>query len=702
MLEPRDAVRTRPRSVKRSFPMPLWRLQTKLTLVLFLLVLAMIASFIVFSAKAFESEERTGLELKAGALASLLAESIGNAFYEPGRFDQMRIYLNNVRGQAQVIYAYAFDLEGRILADGTRANPQFNKVLTDPFHARALAADAPLLQYRYAAFRRPGNVLDVTQPILQPTGERIGGVRIGFTLLPIQQRIAAVSRFGLALGILFVVAGGILSARLSRVLVRPINDLVRGTQEIASGSRAVVIPIRSGDELGQLAASFNQMATRLNENQAQLERKVVETKTLYEIGQEIVAQVALEPTLRLIVDRAREILNGDLSLLALRERNGDEFTLRAHSGPVTEALAGLRFHTGQGLGGRVAATGQPMLVGDYLAELPDSPFLRVVQETQIRSQVAVPLKVRSAILGVLYVSSHIPQRFQEEDRVLLTALADQAAITIENAWLYEDVRRHADDLEARVESRTRELQEANRRLEVASQHKSQFLANMSHELRTPLNAILGYTELILDRIYGAIPEKIEEILRRIQHSGRHLLGLINDVLDLSKIEAGELRLSLNDYSIAEVVQTVVTAVEALAAEKQLSLRVSLPPDLPMGRGDARRITQVLMNLVGNAIKFTDAGEVGIAVRASAAEFVVSVSDTGPGIAPADQHKIFEEFHQVDSSSTRSKGGTGLGLAIAKRIVDLHGGRLGVESVPGRGSTFFFMLPVRVERQREVS
>nr|NIS59257.1 histidine kinase [Pseudomonadota bacterium] len=237
-------------------------------------------------------------------------------------------------------------------------------------------------------------------------------------------------------------------------------------------------------------------------------------------------------------------------------------------------------------------------------------------------------------------------------------------------------------------------------LEIASKHKSEFLANMSHELRTPLNAILGYTELILDNIYGDVPEKIQEVLERLQENGRHLLGLINEVLDLSKIEAGRLTLSLNDYSMREVVQTVFTAAEPLAAEKNLALKVTLPPDLERGKGDEQRIAQVLLNLVGNAIKFTEEGEVKVEVTASNGMFLVSVSDTGPGLSEADQEKIFEEFHQADSSSTREKGGTGLGLSIAKRIIEMHGGRIWVESSLGKGSTFWFTLPVRVEPQRE--
>ena len=221
---------------------------------------------------------------------------------------------------------------------------------------------------------------------------------------------------------------------------------------------------------------------------------------------------------------------------------------------------------------------------------------------------------------------------------------------------------------------------------------------MSHELRTPLNAILGYTELIADQIYGPVPEKILGVLDRVEKSGRHLLGLINDVLDLSKIEAGQLVLSLGDYSFNDVVQAVASALGSLAAEKRLPLRVDVAPDLPVGRGDERRITQVLLNLVGNAIKFTEAGEVAVRVTASHGAFLAAVADTGPGVREEDRQKIFEEFQQSDNSPTKTKGGTGLGLAIAKRIVEMHGGRIWVESTLGKGSTFFFSIPVRAEQQ----
>ena len=285
----------------------------------------------------------------------------------------------------------------------------------------------------------------------------------------------------------------------------------------------------------------------------------------------------------------------------------------------------------------------------------------------MRALLAVPLLHQHEVVGALVVRRKRVGAFAEDTVSLLQSFAAQSAIAIQNARLF------------------RELEQKSRELAAASRHKSEFLANMSHELRTPLNAVLGYAELIQDGIYGEVPEKIHAVLERVQQNGRHLLGLINDVLDLSKIEAGQLTLAPVEYSLRELVLDVVSATEALAAEKKLALEVEVAADLPHGQGDERRLTQVLMNLVGNAIKFTDAGKVGIRAKVEDGSFRVEVRDTGPGIAPADRERIFEEFQQVDASSTRKKGGTGLGLAIARRIVELHGGRIWVEFDPGPGS-----------------
>ena len=223
-----------------------------------------------------------------------------------------------------------------------------------------------------------------------------------------------------------------------------------------------------------------------------------------------------------------------------------------------------------------------------------------------------------------------------------------------------------------------------------------------HEVaRTPLNAILGYTELILDSIYGDIPDKARVTLARVQTNGKHLLGLINDVLDLSKVEGWPTKsYAFTDFVYQGHRPQCVQRGESPPFTLYLALKVEIAPHLPAAHGDERRLTQVLLNLVGNAIKFTDKGEVAIRASSANGSYTIAVRDTGPGIAEADRVKIFEEFQQADSSTTKEKGGTGLGLAIAKRIIEMHGGRLWVESVVGKGSTFSFTLPSRVEAQAE--
>jgi signal transduction histidine kinase len=297
-----------------------------------------------------------------------------------------------------------------------------------------------------------------------------------------------------------------------------------------------------------------------------------------------------------------------------------------------------------------------------------------------RASIAVPILRDGKSIGAISVGKAEVGPFTERQMQLLTTFADQAVIAIENVRLFD------------------EIQETGRQLAEASQHKSQFLANMSHELRTPLNAILGYTELILDGIYGETPEKAQTVLKRVESNGRHLLGLINDVLDLSKIEAGQLKLSLADYSMKDVVYNVFSAVEPLATKKKLGFKVDVAADLPPGYGDGQKLTQVLLNLAGNALKFTDHGEVAIKAAALNGAFSVAIHDTGPGISPADQTKLFQQFQQADNSITKAKGGTGLGLAISKRIIEMHGGNITVDSSVGHGSTFTFTVPVRAERQ----
>jgi signal transduction histidine kinase len=339
--------------------------------------------------------------------------------------------------------------------------------------------------------------------------------------------------------------------------------------------------------------------------------------------------------------------------------------------------------------GRESAIGRVLLerAPIHILDAETDPEYRMVEMQSVsryHSILGVPLMREGVLIGVLLLSRRSVRAFTDRQIDLVTTFADQAVIAIENVRLFEEIR------------------EKSRQLEEASQHKSQFLANMSHELRTPLNAILGYTELMADGAYGEPSEKMFGILKRLEANGRHLLGLINDVLDLSKIEAGQLVLELSDYCIQDIAQTVRSTLEPLAADKKLAFKVEMTGELPPGHGDGRRLTQVLINLVGNAIKFTDAGEIAIKAEANNGAFHVSVRDTGPGISAADQARLFQEFQQADNAITKKKGGTGLGLAISKRIIEMHGGRIWVESQPGQGSTFTFTLPVIVERQVEAA
>ena len=389
----------------------------------------------------------------------------------------------------------------------------------------------------------------------------------------------------------------------------------------------------------------------------------------------------LQSVLDTLVESAARLCDADMA--SINRQAGDKYRQMASYGYSSEFNQFMTQHpipSRRGsLSGRTADERRVVHIADVQTD-PEYEFQEGAKIGGTHTMLGVPLLREGSPIGVIALSRKSVRPFTEKQIELANTFADQAVIAIENVRLFE------------------EIQEKSRQVEEASKHKSQFLANMSHELRTPLNAILGYTELVLDGIYGDAPEKMRNVLERIQTNGKHLLGLINDVLDLSKIEAGQLVLSLNEYSIKDMMQGVYVAVEPLAGNKKLSFKLEVAPDLPAARGDERRLSQVLLNLVGNAIKFTDTGEVAMKASAANGSYTVAVADTGPGIADADQAKIFEEFQQSDSTHTKAKGGTGLGLAIAKRIVEMHGGRLWVESALGAGSTFFFTVPLRVEQQ----
>ena len=425
---------------------------------------------------------------------------------------------------------------------------------------------------------------------------------------------------------------------------------------------------------------FDEVQTRTRE----LARSVSELKALGEVSEAVNSTLDLKTVLETIVAKAVQLSEADAGAIYVFSKTSQRFKLRATYGmskELIEAISHQVISITDAAIGEAAQRRSPVQVAD-LKTTNVSSLQKVVLDAGYRSVLVVPLLRPGKIVGAFVVRRKTPGLFQDSTVELMETFAAQSVLAIQNARLFS------------------EIDEKSHQLEVASRHKSQFLANMSHELRTPLNSVLGFTEMLVDGLYGELPERAKVTLSRVQANGRHLLGLINDVLDLSKIEAGQLKLAVESYSVGQIVKSVASATEPLARAKHLDLRTAVTENLPLGKGDERRLTQVLLNLVGNAIKFTDKGSIDIVAKMNNGFFEFIVRDTGPGIAPEQQSRIFEEFHQVDDSSTREKGGTGLGLAISKRIVELHKGNIGVESTVGGGSTFRVVLPVSVEEEVE--
>jgi signal transduction histidine kinase len=589
--------------------------------------------------------------------------------------------------------AFVVDTQGRLVA-----HPDISLVLrnTDLSNlaqvrvARQSRADAPSDQLQEAE--------DIQKHRVLTAYARVAPLDwLVFVELPIAEAYAPLNASIVRSSLLLL--GGLILASLAgvflaRKMVVPIQILRAGAARIGSGDLSQRISIKTGDELEGLATQFNDMAGQLQESYADLEKKVElrtrelaqsvgELRALGEVSQAINTSLELNTVLSTIVAKAVELSATDAGAIYVYDNQSGEFRLSATYGMSEQLIAAIRDqHLRQDdfrLG--VSAKQQHTLQIPDLRDDEPSPVNDIILRAGYRSLLIVPLLRPDDIVGVLVVRRKAPGSFSASTVSLLETFATQSVLAIQNAKLFQ------------------EIEDKSRQIEIASQHKSQFLANMSHELRTPLNAILGYTELILDDIYGEPTDRMRGVLQRINANGRHLLGLINEVLDLSKIEAGRLVLSLADYSMRDIVYGVFSAVEPLANEKNLRFRIDISKDLPKGRGDEQRLTQVLMNLVSNAIKFTDAGGVLIRATATNGSYTVAVADTGPGIAQSDKDKIFDEFQQADNSATKAKGGTGLGLSIAKRIVEMHGGRIWVESLLGNGSTFAFAVPIRVEQQK---
>ena len=364
----------------------------------------------------------------------------------------------------------------------------------------------------------------------------------------------------------------------------------------------------------------------------------------------------------------------------------EEFRLRAADNldaTFVETVRAMPLRRGEGVMGRAAETREPIQISDIAAPGVYQSRLRdILLKAGYRALLSVPLLREDQIIGSLSLNRKAPGEFPAEVVELLKTFATQSALALENARLFQ------------------ELEEKSRQLEVADRHKSEFLANMSHELRTPLNAVIGFSEVLIERMFGEVNAKQEEYLQDILASGRHLLSLINDILDLSKIEAGRMELELADFHLPQAIDNAVTLVRERAMRRGITLEVAVDDRLGALRGDERKVKQVLLNLLANAIKFTPEGG-RVQVRAAVANGVaeIAVSDTGVGIAAEDQEAVFEEFRQVGTDYAKKHEGTGLGLTLSRKFVELHGGKIWVKSQVGQGSTFTFTLPLKRSSER---
>lgn len=482
----------------------------------------------------------------------------------------------------------------------------------------------------------------------------------------------------------------------------PLDPVSNGSLEKYGVRACCIVPLRTGGRMiGLLNAysahpsEFNQDDTRLLrivgnglavalEKQRllrQAQRRALELQTASEIARDTASTLSLDLLLNRIVQMLAERFGFYHASIFLLDEAGTQAVIRESTGEagIEMKQKGHRFAVGShSVVGMVTQSGESIILNDARSDPMHFPN-PLLAET--RSEMGIPLKLGSTIIGALDLQSLEANAFSQDEVTVLQILADQIAIAIENARAYELSQKAIED-----------MKEVDR-------VKSQFLANMSHELRTPLNSIIGFSRVILKGIDGPINETQKTDLNAIYSSGQHLLSLITDILDLSKIEAGKMELAFSDVNLSDLINSAMSTAVGLVKDKHIRLNTIIPENLPQVRADSTRVRQVLINFLSNAAKFTDEGAITVEVsmvsgQKSRQEAMVTVTDTGPGIAQQDQGKLFLPFSQVDDSPTRKTGGTGLGLSICRSLIEMHGGRIGLlRSEVGKGSTFFFTLPV---------
>jgi len=459
---------------------------------------------------------------------------------------------------------------------------------------------------------------------------------------------------------------------------RAIGAISIGRAEAGEFSTEQVNLLRTFADQAIIAIENVRLFKALEARTQDLTRSVGELRALSEIGQAISSTLDLQAVLSTIVARATQISGTDAGVIYEYDEPRAVFVPRATEhleAEIVETMLATPVRRGEGATGRLTEVQEPIQVPDILAAPAESRVRGALVLAGYRALLAVPLVRESRLLGGLTVIRKATGEFTPEVIDLMRTFATQSALAIQNARLFL------------------EIEDKSRQIEVASQHKSEFLANMSHELRTPLNAIIGFSEVLSERMFGDLNEKQDEYLKDIYASGTHLLSLINDILDLSKIEAGRMELELSDFHLPTALDSALTLVRERAGRRAIALHTNIDRQLGEIRADERKIRQVVLNLLSNAIKFTpEGGRIEVRAEPRGGLVEVSVSDTGVGIAAEDQEAVFEEFRQVGTAAKKVEG-TGLGLTLCRKFVELHGGRIWVKSQVGEGSTFTFAIPV---------
>jgi signal transduction histidine kinase len=621
----------------------------------------------------------------------------------------LRQLVNSLAREPDIRYAMILDLDGRVLIHTRLA--ETGAVYQDPLTRRALTAAEPMLQET----RSPqGETLyDFTAPVLVLV-QRRATARIGISIGDEQALIRRTRNAILALGV-FTLAVGLVWAHLqTRRLTRPIQALAQGARAVAKGNLAYRIQPLRQDELGDLGEAFNRMAESL--------------KVRFDVDRELSSTLNFHTVLEALVRHAQALCRADVAFLAYRERDASGAsgaTVAACAGAVGSTIHDWRIQPGLGQAGWVLRSGRTLATGESASvETEDPEETQVLTEEGLVALILVPIRLQQACVGVLGVGRRQAGAFAEGAEEALSRLADQAAVALANALAYREIELLNLGLEVKVAERTRELSEANvalesshRKLQKLDRLKSDFVSNVSHELRTPLTSIRMAVDNLLDGVAGEITPTFQRYLSRVKNNTDRLVRLITDLLDLSRIEAGRIELHPSVVSVHDLLHEVVDGLRPMATAKGLELSLALGESPALAFADRDKLQQILINLADNAVKFTPAGgRVTLSARnvnwsrsqvvdssrpidhlttrpVDEGEVVeVIIEDSGPGIPPEEVEAIFEKFHQVRRDGDGKAQGTGLGLAIAKSLIELHGGRIGVESETGRGSRFRFTVP----------